>query len=821
MRKQRYNCPTYSITKDFDWSPTENNKLLFEMTAKYGTPYFSNYINSDMNPSDVRSMCPLHGSEKVLVMNDYSKEFHLSTVRNLYDSHKSDFEYTVLLNGQTKRVRLNRFDNLHFYKIRTVNGHEVILSHNHENLVFDGTTKKTEDLTTEDYLPFNAVSFRGDNSLTYEDGYMVGAFMGDGSLNGDYSVVYSLNNNSKEKVMSRVIDIGMTKFGAKINSHVVANKTCINVVLTSKMLRGLIEDYVSGKALDKELNVKCIGHSLEFRRGIIDGLLDTDGNKFSRRIYTASRNAVTSVTAVLASMGIPTNVAVDARPMEVGRYSSNPVYCIRLYAPDTRSSYKNVFKTAGGNLWFRIESIEPAKEGSTVGYCFEVLDDSEPYFMLPSGLITHNCRLRLDLRELRKKSGGFFGSGESTGSVGVVTINLPALAYQSETEDDFYKRLSKMMDISARSLDIKRKVITRLLEEGLYPYTKRYLGSFHNHFSTIGLVGMNEAAENAKWLRTNLGTDAGQVFAKKTLDFMREKLSDYQEMYSNTLFNLEATPAESTSYRLAKHDVERFPGIITAAKPGNTPYYTNSSHLPVGFTDDVFDALDLQDELQTKYTSGTVFHAFLGQRLPDWQAAATLVRKIAENYRLPYYTLSPTYSICAEHGYISGEHETCPKCGKETEVYTRITGYYRPVKNWNAGKVEEFKNRKTYVVSNDEPQGDIVCESCQIPPQEDTGCTSCQMPAVNDNSNDFDTTRLDGITLIATTTCPNCKLAKKFLRASNVPFTEIFADLNPAVVKTFHVVSAPTLLVPDGNGGYESIVNASNIRAFADNYGNN
>ena len=449
-----------------------------------------------------------------------------------------------------------------------------------------------------------------------------------------------------------------------------------------------------------------------------------------------------------------------------------------------------------------------------------------PYFanyinsdMNPSDTRSMCCRLQLDLRELRKRNGGFFGSGESTGSVGVVTINLPALAYQAENEDDFYKRLSKMMDISARSLDIKRKVITRLLEEGLYPYTKRYLGSFHNHFSTIGVVGMNEAAENAKWLRTNISTDVGQVFAKKTLDFMREKLRDYQEMYSNTLFNLEATPAESTSYRLAKHDMERFPGIITAAKPGHTPFYTNSSHLPVGFTDDVFDALDLQDELQTKYTSGTVFHAFLGQRLPDWQAAATLVRKIAENYRLPYYTLSPTYSICAEHGYISGEHETCPKCGKDTEVYTRITGYYRPVKNWNAGKTEEFKNRKTYVVSNDKSQDDFVCESCQVPPQEDAGCVSCQMPAADDSVNGFDATRLDGITLVATTTCPNCKLAKKFLRASNVPFKEVFADLNPAVAKTFHVVSAPTLLVPDSNGGYESIVNASNIRAFADSYG--
>ena len=301
-----------------------------------------------------------------------------------------------------------------------------------------------------------------------------------------------------------------------------------------------------------------------------------------------------------------------------------------------------------------------------------------PYFsnyinsdMEPSDVRSMCCRLRLDLRELRKKSGGFFGSGESTGSIGVVTINMPRIAYLAADEADFYRRLDRIMDIAARSLKVKRTTITKLLDAGLYPYTKRYLGTFNNHFSTIGLVGMNEAGLNAKWLRADMTDPRVQQFSKEVLDHMRERLSDYQERYGD-LYNLEATPAESTSYRFAKHDVADFPDIITAAEAGGTPYYTNSSHLPVSFSSDIFDALDIQDDLQTRYTSGTVFHAFLGEKLPSWESAAALVRKIAENYKLPYYTMSPTYSVCRNHGYLTGEQFTCPECGAATEVYSRI-----------------------------------------------------------------------------------------------------------------------------------------------------
>lgn len=422
-----------------------------------------------------------------------------------------------------------------------------------------------------------------------------------------------------------------------------------------------------------------------------------------------------------------------------------------------------------------------------------------PYFsnyinsdMEPSDVRSMCCRLRLDLRELRKKSGGYFGSGESTGSVGVVTINMPRIAYLSKTEDEFFERLDKMMDISARSLKTKREIITKLLEYGLYPYTKRYLGTFNNHFSTIGLVGMNEACLNAIWIGEDLTHKTAQEFTKKVLNHMRDRLSDYQEKYGD-LYNLEATPAESTSYRLAKHDRERYPDIITASKDNNVPYYTNSSHLPVDFTSDIFEALDIQDELQTLYTSGTVFHAFLGEKLEDWKVTMNLVKKIAENYKLPYYTISPTYSVCKTHGYLAGEHFNCPECGAPAEVYSRITGYYRPVQNWNDGKSEEFKERKTYDIANSKLKTKLSAETCD--------CSDCHEQ------------KLENITLFSTKTCPNCKMAKMLLDKAKIKYDVVDAEDNAEFTKACGVTKAPTLLVPTKDG-VQVYDNASEIRRY-------
>ena len=426
-----------------------------------------------------------------------------------------------------------------------------------------------------------------------------------------------------------------------------------------------------------------------------------------------------------------------------------------------------------------------------------------PYFsnyinsdMEPSDVRSMCCRLRLDLRELRKKSGGFFGSGESTGSVGVVTINLPRIAYLAEDEADFYQRLDKLMDIAARSLKTKRTVITKLMEAGLYPYTKRYLGTFDNHFSTIGLIGMNEVGLNAKWLRHDLTHADTQAFAVDILNHMRERLSDYQEEYGD-LYNLEATPAESTTYRFAKHDKEQFPDIITANENG-TPYYTNSSHLPVGYTEDIFSALDVQDELQTLYTSGTVFHAFLGEKLPSWQAAAALVRKIAENYKLPYYTMSPTYSVCKNHGYLTGEQYVCPICGERAEVYSRITGYYRPVQNWNDGKAQEFKDRKVYDIARSHLRRAGIAGS---PVTVDAHVAAPEPEAQ--------------ALLFTTATCPNCKLARAMLEGAGIPYREVLAEEHPELTTRYGVRQAPTLVVPEG-GQAQALAGLGAIKGYAD-----
>ena len=423
-----------------------------------------------------------------------------------------------------------------------------------------------------------------------------------------------------------------------------------------------------------------------------------------------------------------------------------------------------------------------------------------PYFsnyinsdMEPSDVRSMCCRLRLDLRELRKKSGGFYGSGESTGSVVVVTIILPRIAYLASDEADFYARLDRMMDISARSLHIKRQIITRLMNEGLYPYTKRYLGSFDNHFSTIGLVGMNEAGLNARWIRADMTDPKTQQFAKDVLNHMRERLSDYQEMYDNELYNLEATPAESTAFRLAKHDRKRYPDIITAGgKNGDAPYYTNSSHLPVSFSEDIFAALDIQDELQTLYTSGTVFHAFLGEKLPGWESAAKLVKTIADNYRLPYYTLSPTYSVCPTHGYLAGEHFTCPHCGKAAEVYSRITGYYRPVQNWNDGKSQEYRERREYDVEHHSTwPGAKEKEEAKAAP-----CCGT-------------------LKLFTTRTCPNCAMAKEQLNSIGLVYEVIDAEEHPELAMQYSLRQAPTLIV-EKDGEVQKFAGIANVLKFVD-----
>lgn len=596
------------------------------MAAKYGIPYFSNYINSDMEPSDVRSMCPLTGDTIVTVRNKKDKEVLNVTIEDiLYDYHNG-IEYDVWTKDGWRNGKPVKMPMTEAFRIVFENGCSVTMGENH---------------------------------------------------------LQPIVTNIKE-----------------------------------------------------------------------DGTFDL---------------SYTSIPAKRLSIG-------DLVPF----YTSN--------ISDTHEVDKDAFKAV------RITSIEELDlyERDNL-YCFEV-DNEDHIFMLANGLMTHNCRLRLDLRELRKKSGGFFGSGENTGSIGVVTINMPRIAYLSENEEEFFERLDHLMDISAKSLRIKRETVTNFLEAGLYPYTKKYLGTFNSHFSTLGLTGMNEACLNAKWLGVNLIDEKAQDFTEKVLNHMRKKLADYQEEFGD-LYNLEATPAESTAYRFAKHDKEAFPNIITANEGGD-PYYTNSSHLPVGFTDDIFKALDIQDRFQTKYTSGTVFHTFLGERLTDWVSTAKLVKTIAENYSLPYYTLSPTYSVCCDHGYIAGEEETCPTCGKKTEIYSRITGYYRAVQNWNTGKTQEFHDRKEYT----EPfKGTDKLEDAP------------HHVEINEapESNEY---KVESLLLFTTPTCGNCKTVKKVLKESNIEFTEVNATAEECT--KYNITMAPTLIVEKGNGEFEAYRNASQILGY-------
>lgn len=407
-----------------------------------------------------------------------------------------------------------------------------------------------------------------------------------------------------------------------------------------------------------------------------------------------------------------------------------------------------------------------------------------PYFqnfinsdLNPSDVRSMCCRLQLDKRELRRRGGGLFGADEFTGSIGVVTINMPRIGYLSSTEEEFFKRLDDLMDLAKDSLECKRKTIKTLLDQGLFPYTKRYLHSFDNHFSTIGLVGMHECCLN--FLKKSIATPEGHAFVEKVLLHMRDRLADYQEATGN-LYNLEATPAEGTSYRLAKIDKETYADIIQS---GTTdPYYTNSSNLPVDYTSDVFEALEHQEGLQTKYTGGTVFHVFLGESLPDAASCRTLVRQIVRNFRIPYVSISPTFSVCETHGRFAGKREFCPECGSEMEIYSRITGYYRAVTFWNKGKKEEFKQRLNYDVANS------ICH-CDSSDECNGKCN---------NSEVSPRTSAEDVLFFYGDTCVKCQAIKPFLKEQNFKGKYVNTSENAGLelARKYQIRNLPALVLP-------------------------
>jgi len=696
--------PTYNITKDFDW---ENSDLdsIWEMTAKYGIPYFSNFVNSDMKPEDARSMCPIAGDEKVLIKSKRGRGLEYATIRNVYEGNAKKNEYEIFSDGKFVGGSFNKFEEQGMLKVILENGHELKMTDKHLNFVLRDKDSEVEELQGSEleqgfYLPYSLKPYHGSGG-TYDAGFFVGAFAGDGSFDGETSVVFSLEREHKADLIERLREIAEEKFGAHCTVAPHPETKLVTLKVHSRAAVGLCKDFVVGMKRDKRYRARLFGSSIEFRRGAIEGHYATDGGN-RHRIYTSSPRMVECLNMLAATLGTTTSIYKDERE---GRLSGEPNYAVLIYQLN-REQYGKFWFKRGSKLWLRIKSVEEIP--NSTAYCFEV-ENGEPVFTVgTSGILTHNCRLRLDNRELRRRGGGLFGANPLTGSLGVVTINLPRIGYLAKTEKEFFSRLAEMMEIARESLKIKRRVVEDFTDKGLYPYSRHYLSAvkerfgeyWRNHFNTIGLLGGNEALIN--FLGKGFEDEEARVFLKEILDFMRERLLDFQTA-DDQMYNLEATPAEGAAYRLAMKDKELYKNIVVANEKdyqgkGAAPYYTNSTQLPVGFNGDVFDALDIQDPFQTSYTGGTVFHTFLGERMPSKEATKSLVRKIAENYHLPYYTLTPTFSICPEHGYLRGEHRFCPECKKACEVYSRVVGYLRPVSQWNDGKQAEFADRRSFDV---------------------------------------------------------------------------------------------------------------------------
>jgi len=703
--------PTYNITKDFNWN-NDGLAPLWDMTAKYGIPYFSNFINSDMKPDDARSMCPLAGDEKVLIKSSRGRIVEYSMIRNIYEGNSNQEEYEIYSAGKFIKGKFNKWNDQQMIKIKLENGHEIKMSSNHLNYIMNDSAEKKEnvvkgrDLKPGMYLPYSLQEYEGFGG-TKDLGYFVGAYAGDGSFDGDTSVVFSLENHYKKNVMKKLVKIAEQYFGAHCTITADKKTKLTTVKVHSKAAVGLCKDYVEGIKRDKKYTARIFTASKEFRKGALTGHYDTDGGN-RNRIYTSSPQMIETLNMLTATLGTTTSIYKDARE---GRLGNEPNYAVLIYQLN-RKNYGDIWFKKNNKLWVKIKDITPIT--NSAAYCFEVKNGTPVFTVGTTGILTHNCRLRLDNRELRKRGGGLFGANPKTGSIGVVTLNMPRIGYLAKDDTDFFERLDSLMVLARQSLEIKRDLIENLTDSGLHPYSRFYLSDvkktfgeyWKNHFSTIGLIGMNDALLN--FMNKSIADPEGKAFAEKVLDYMRKRIADFQEETEN-IFNLEATPGEGTSYRLARIDKKQYPDIRTFNQEIYTqnrgrdvePYYTNSTQLPVGFTTDVFEALDLQDSLQTKYTGGTVLHIFLGEEEPSPTATKNLVRKVAQSYALPYYTITPTFSVCPDHGYLAGEHQYCPTCHTEQkttecEIYSRVVGYIRPVNQWNKGKQQEFRDRTTF-----------------------------------------------------------------------------------------------------------------------------
>lgn len=649
--------PTVNITENFDWDG-ENTNLLFENAAKYGSSYFQNFIGSQYkrdengnlvpdpnaySPNDVRSMCPLTGDTEVLTLSNRG-------ISKTQIVHLNENSHKVFSNGNWFNFKRIEIKPQKVYEIKLSNGTSIKMGEHHLQPIY-GSTKECKDLKVGDLIPFNSQIINWDKAVgDYYLGYAIGAYYGDGSSDGN-TVIYSLSVDEKDNITEEKLRKFWTSNGYHVKTTNVNNVR--SIVVTGNAFN-LIGRFCSGNnALTKGIHSLAFSLSVDARQGIIDGYITTDGNKDRRRISTSSQAMVNDLLTLFTLQGKKALLSsIDNRENRLG---SNPNYIVSYPEKD---NYSDFYQTIDGIIYFIIKEIKEIPQQKL--YCIEV-DNEDHTFVLGNGMITHNCRLQLDKRELRKRGGGLFGSDAQTGSIGVVTINMARLGYLYKGNFPLLKKkLIHLMELAKSTLEKKRSFINELYLRGLYPYTRRYLKGFNTFFSTIGVNGMNEMVRNFSNDEYDITSYEGQKMCIELLDLIRSKMSDYQEETGN-LYNLEATPAEGTTYRFAKEDIKRFPDIIHAGTE-KEPYYTNSSQLPVNFTDDPFEALDKQDELQCKYTGGTVLHLYMTERLSNATACKNLIKKVLTNYRLPYISITPTYSTCPIHSYIPGNHEFCPKC---------------------------------------------------------------------------------------------------------------------------------------------------------------
>lgn len=673
--------PTYNITKDFDWD-SPNSDMLFEMTAKYGLPYFQNFINSDLDPGMIRSMCPLTSDTEVIVRTK-GRGVRKAPISDIVFGMEKGSKYEVWTPSGWKGAEPVRAEASEAYKFTLSNGLSVSMGENHLQPVRGRGTISARDIQVGDWLPYSRTGFHNADLGTYDLGYAVGAYMGDGSVH-DSVLTYSLNETTKISLKDELV-----KFWESMGYKTRVYGSQLRVLGHAG---DVVRRYVGGKtSLDKHLKDLVYDMGIPFREGLLQGWADTDGSQSRNRVYTASREAAGDMVTLAVTLG--RKARLGDKDTRDGRLGTSAVYRVDL--PE-RDNYGDVFQGDEEYHYYRVESIEPLGVKNNL-YCFEVQDDDH-LFTLADGLTTHNCRLQLDMTELLKRGNGLFGSAELTGSIGVVTVNMARLGYLYRGDwDALVQELDRLIDVASDTLEKRRDVVQENMDRGLYPFTKRYLGHLNNHFSTIGVNGINEMIRNYTGDVLDITDPEGHDMAAEILDHIRERMTELQEATGN-MYNLEATPAEGTTYRFAKEDKDLYPDIIQAGTE-EQPYYTNSSQLPVGYTDDPFQALKEQDGLQGKYTGGTVLHLYMGEKVSSTEATKQMVKRALTNHRLPYITVTPTFSICPVHGYLSGEHELCPKCDEpqECEVWTRVMGYFRPVASYNIGKKGEYAERVEFV----------------------------------------------------------------------------------------------------------------------------